>query len=470
MKAVLERRDNATPEERAARGAAAQAELPSPTHATWEPPVGRCDPVDVLQAQAAIRVPELVPIRYGRMLSSPFEFYRGAAAVMAADLATIPTSGLQVQACGDAHLLNFGWYASPERELVFDVNDFDETLPGPWEWDLKRLAASLAVAGRQQGFKAKERRSIVMSTVAQYRKAISEFAAMGDLEVWYARLDTTTIAKNWHKVATREQEKYFQKKTAKARKKTSMRALAKLTHLVEGEPRIVSDPPLVVPIEELLPVGERDKFDAGLQAALRSYSRSLPADRRQLLDGFRWTHVARKVVGVGSVGTRCWIALLLGRDQNDPLFLQLKEAQPSVLEPFAGKSAYGNHGQRVVEGQRLMQAASDIFLGWTRIQGIDGVTRDFYVRQLWDWKESAPVEFMLPSGMTIYGQLCGWTLARAHACSGDRIAIAAYLDDGGDFEAAIAEFAERYAVQNERDYQCLVDAVEAGRVNAQTGL
>jgi len=470
MKAVLERRDNATPEERAARGAAAQAELPSANHAAWEPPPDRPDPVDQLEAQAQTRVPELVPIRYGRMLGSPFEFFRGAAAVMAADLAATPTSGLRVQACGDAHLLNFGWYASPERELVFDVNDFDETLPAPWEWDLKRLAASLAVAGRQRGFKTKERRSIVMSMVAQYRKAMAEFAAMGDLEVWYARLDTTAIAKNWGKEATRHQAKTFEKQTAKARKRTSMRALAKLTHLVDGEPRIVSDPPLVVPVEELLPTGERDKFNAAVRALLRSYARSLNGDRRQLLDGFRWADVARKVVGVGSVGTRCWIALLLGRDQNDPLFLQLKEAQASVLEPFAGRSAYDNHAQRVVEGQRLMQAASDIFLGWTRIEAIDGVTRDFYVRQLLDWKQSAPVESMVPSGMTIYGQLCGWTLARGHACSGDRIAIATYLDDGGDFEAAIAEFAERYAVQSERDYQCLVDAVEAGRVTAQTGL
>jgi uncharacterized protein (DUF2252 family) len=459
-----------TPGERAARGKAARAEVPRSSHAAWDPPAHRPDPVELLEEQSADRVPELVPIRYGRMLVSPFTFYRGGAYLMASDLAATPNTGLRVQLCGDAHLSNFGGFGSPERKLVFDINDFDETTPGPWEWDVKRLAASFSVAGRDRSFAPKQRRSIVQGTVRQYRLEMRELAAASNLDVWYARLDETDLIAHWQQEASRKQIEVLERSAAKARTKDSMRAFAKLTHEVDGEPRIISDPPLIVPIEELLPEVERARLEDALTAVLRSYRRSLQGDRKHLLEEFRMVHVARKVVGVGSVGTRAWIVLLLGRDEGDPLFLQFKEAQDSVLARFVGRGSYSNQGQRVVEGQRLMQAASDIFLGWDRIQGMDDKARDFYVRQLWDWKASADIDGMSSSTMGFYGQACAWALARAHARSGDRIAIAEYLGKGDAFDLAIAEFAESYAEQNERDYAAFAEAVKSKRLVAETGL
>lgn len=459
-----------SPQAGAAHGKAARAEAPRSAHADWQPAGNREDPVEILQGQAASRVPELVPIRYGRMLESPFAFFRGGAAIMAADLDGTPSSGLRVQLCGDAHLSNFGVFLAPDRDLVFDINDFDETSPGPWEWDVKRLAASFAVAGRANGFAPVERRRAIHTVVHEYRKAMREFAAMGNLDVWYARLDTAGMIERWQTHASKARVKTFEKNVAKARAKDSHRALSKLCHLVDGEPRIVSDPPLVVPIAELLPADDGRQLTDEIHRLLESYERTLQGDRRHLVDGYRFVDLARKVVGVGSVGTRAWIVLLLGRDEDDPLFLQVKEAQRSVLEPFTGAAGFRTHGQRVVEGQWLMQAASDIFLGWLRVTGIDGERRDFYVRQLWDGKGSAEIELMAPSALAVYGRACGWTLARSHARSGDRVAIAAYLGAGDAFDRAIAEFAETYADQNERDFAALEAAVGRGDVVAERGL
>ncbi len=459
-----------TPQEHAARGRAAREEAPRSRHAEWEPWVERPDPIALLEEQAASRVPELVPIRYGRMAASAFAFFRGAAYVMASDLASTPRSGLQAQLCGDAHLSNFGGFASPERDLVFDVNDFDETLPGPWEWDVKRLAASVAIAGRERGFTAKQRREAVGATVCQYREAMHRFAEMRDLDIWYSRLDAAALLTRFEAGANAQQIKTFRKTAAKARNKDNTRAFSRLAHTVDGEPQIVSDPPLLVRIEDLLPAAQAAEFEESIHTLLRSYRSSLQGDRRRLLEHYRYVDLARKVVGVGSVGTRAWVVLMLGRDNDDPLFLQCKEAQPSVLEPFLGKSEYGHCGRRVVEGQRMMQASSDILLGWLRATGIDGVTRDFYVRQLWDWKSSADVEAMAPSSMAIYGRMCGWTLARAHARSGDCIAIASYLGRGDAFDRATESFAETYADQNERDYQALRQAIADGRVAAESGV
>ncbi len=459
-----------SPSERAARGRAARAESPRGRHAEWEAWAERPDPVALLEEQAESRVPELVPIRYGRMLASPFAFFRGAAYVMASDLAATPRAGFNVQLCGDAHLSNFGGFASPERELVFDVNDFDETLPGPWEWDVKRLAASIAVAGRERGFTGAERRTTVRAAVRQYREAMKRFGTMGNLDAWYARLDRDELLKRLEGGATAEQLRTFRKTVAKAQRKDSARAFERLASTDGGEPRIVSDPPLIVRIEDLLPEGQADEFEEAMRGLLRSYRASLQGDRRYLLERYRYVDLARKVVGVGSVGTRAWVVLMLGRDEGDPLFLQCKEAQPSVLEPFLGKSEFENHGRRVVEGQRLMQASSDIMLGWLRTTGIDGETRDFYVRQLWDWKSSADIETMAPAGMALYGRMCGATLARAHARSGDGIAIASYLGRGDAFDRAIAGFAETYADQNERDHAALAKAVASGRVQATRGI
>jgi uncharacterized protein (DUF2252 family) len=459
-----------TPAERAARGKATRAEVPRSSHAAWEPPPHRPDPVELLEEQAGTRAPELVPIRYGRMLVSPFTFYRGAAYLMASDLSSGPRTGLHTQLCGDAHLSNFGVFAAPDRRLVFAINDFDETLPGPFEWDVKRLVASFAVAGRDRGFDVGTRTAINTAVARSYREAIREFAAMRNLDVWYARVDLEDVIREFRAQATTEQRKRMERNLEKTRTKDSLKAFAKLTEVVDGEPRIVADPPLLVPIEDLAgPEGETTFVDQ-FRDLFRRYRESLPVDRRRLLERFRYVHAARKVVGVGSVGTRAWVVLMLGRDNEDPLFLQAKEAQPSVLEPFLGKSEFVNHGQRIVEGQRLMQAASDILLGWLRTTGLDGVERDFYVRQLWDAKGSAIVEAMEPNAMTAYGGLCGWTLAKAHARSGDAIAIASYLGSGEVFDQAIAAFAEAYADQNERDYAALKAAVESGRVKAETGL
>jgi uncharacterized protein (DUF2252 family) len=416
------------------------------------------------------RVPELVPIRYGRMLSSPFAFYRGAAAIMAADLARTPSTGLHVQLCGDAHLANFGAFASPERELVFNINDFDETLPGPWEWDVKRLAASFEICGRDRGFGTKERRAAVVAAVASYRQVMREFAAMRNLDLWYTQLNMAGMLNRWGAQLSPKDLQAFQARAAKAHTRDTMSAFAKLTHRVSGEVKIVSAPPLIVPIEELMPDEAQDKLEETMRHYLHAYRRSLISDRRHLLDGYRFVHLARKVVGVGSVGTRAWIMLLLGRDDDDPLLLQIKEAQASVLEPYAGKSRFTCHGQRVVEGQRLTQAVSDIMLGWERLEGPDGVTRDFYARQLWDWKMSADLATISPRRLAIYAQMCGWTLARAHARSGDRIALAAYLGGSDAFDQAIAEFAVAYAQQNERDYQALGEAVKSGRISAETSV
>ena len=457
--------------ERVARGKAARTEVPRADHAKFEPQPGRADPVALLERQAKTRVPELVPIRYGRMLVSPFTFYRGAALLMANDLAATPRSGLTVQCCGDAHLSNFGVFASPERRLVFDVNDFDETLPGPWEWDVKRLAVSMLIAARSNGFRPKEQDQIVLDTVGRYRTAMATFAAMKDLDVWYAHMDIESVLKDYASQFKPKAVKRSEKTLAKARTKDSMTAFSKLTEVVDGQPRIVDQSPLIVPLDKLAQGGERDEMFEALRQLLRGYRETLEFDRRVLLEEFQLTDFARKVVGVGSVGTRAYIALLFGRDGQDPLFLQMKEAEASVLEGFLGPSEFSNHGERVVVGQRLMQASSDIFLGWLHVDsGLDGKPRDFYGRQLKDWKGSAEIEQMVPKGMATYGELCGWTLARAHARSGDRIAIAAYLGNGDSFDRAIVEFSKAYADQNESDYKKLAAAVKSGRITAETGL
>jgi uncharacterized protein (DUF2252 family) len=458
--------DQSTPAERADAGKAGRAEAPRSSHAEWAPAADRPDTVELLESQAATRVGQLVPLRYARMLVSPFTFYRGAAAVMAADLAGTPRSGFQVQLCGDAHLSNFGAFASPDRELLFDVNDFDETLPGPWEWDVMRLAASFSVAGRANGFGGSERRRIVAAMVEEYRAAMRRLAELGNLEVWYTKMDVPAIGERWGAAAGEKEAKAFRRNLAKTRAKDRMRALSKLTHEVDGKLRIVSEPPLIVPIEELI---EREGVDpseveASVIGILEQYRSTLSEDRRALIDSYRPVHIAHKVVGVGSVGTRAWLALMVGRDKGDPLFLQVKEAQRSVLEPYAAPSAYANQGERVVQGQRLVQAASDILLGWVRATGIDNKQRDFYVRQLWDQKGSARVEGMDPKALTAYAQICGTTLAHAHARSGDRIAIAAYLGKGDTFDTAMASFAETYADQNERDYEALRTAADEGRI------
>ena len=454
--------------DRVARGKDARAVAALESHAEFAAGQAR-DPVGLLLGQAASRVPELVPVRHGRMLVSPFTFYRGAALPMAADLATTPASGLRVQLCGDAHLSNFGAFASPERRLVFDVNDFDETLPGPFEWDVKRLAASLAVAGRDSGFPAKARRKIVLAAAEGYRTAMRGFAEQSLLDVWYAHLDIEPALAEFRSQIKADRFKAAGKLLAKAHTADSTRALAKLTTMVDGQRRIISDPPMIVPVEEVFADLQADALYQLLHAVLGKYRRTLQSDRRHLLEQFTLVQVARKVVGVGSVGTRAWILLLDAADGVEPLFLQAKEAQPSVLAGYCGRSRYANQGERVVAGQHLMQAQSDIFLGWTRVPNpVDGADRDFYVRQLKDWKFSVPIEQMLPVGMTIYARLCGWTLARAHARSGDRIALAAYLGRSAKFDQAIADFAETYADQNERDYAALQAAVRDGRAQATT--
>jgi uncharacterized protein (DUF2252 family) len=457
-------------EERVARGKAVRSIVPRSSHADWEPSRERRPPEAVLLEQAAARVAELVPIRHGRMLASPFAFFRGAAVLMAADLAETPRSGLLVQLCGDAHLSNFGGFASPDRELVFDINDFDETACGPWEWDVKRLAASIAVAGRELGLAAEARRGAVEDAVRSYREAMRRFATMRNLELWYARLDVARMLSHVGDRVTAGERRAFKRRVAGARAKDHLRAMSKLTERVDGEPRIVSRAPRIVPVEELLPAAAAEDVEEQMRSLLRAYRRSLPVDRRRLLEGYRYRHLARRVGGVGSVGTRTWIVLLTGRDGDDPLFLQVKQAGPSVLEPYTGRDPGRNHGQRVVQGQRLMQVDTDIFLGWLRATWADDTPRDYYVRQLWDWKLGAEVELMSPARLTAYGALCGWTLARAHARSGDRIAIAAYLGSGKAFDRAIAAFAETYADQNERDYAALEEAARVGRIAAERGV
>jgi uncharacterized protein (DUF2252 family) len=457
-----------TPAEREARGKDARTQVPRESHAVFDPTADRPDPLALLQEQDASRLPDLVPVRYGRMATSPFAFFRGAALVMASDLSATPVSRLCVQACGDAHLSNFGIFGSAERRLVFDVNDFDETLPGPWEWDVKRLAASLEVAARGHGLAGKDRHKIVIGAVARYRMAMRDFAGQPNLAVWYARADMDELRAQFNAQLKKRQRTAVDKGLAKARTRDGMQELAKLTRIVDGRPRIISDPPLIVPAEELVPrQTDRKALLSMLADLLARYRRTLQGDRRFLFEQFEFADMARKVVGVGSVGTRCWIVLMLGRDDSDPLFLQVKEAAPSVLSRFVGASKYANQGQRVVAGQQLMQASSDIFLGWQRVPGMDGQSRDYYVRQLRDWKFSLDIEAMVPAGLRMYGALCGWTLARAHACSGDRIAIASYLGGSDVFDAAIAEFASAYADQNERDYAALTAAIESQRISAE---
>jgi len=437
------------------------------SHADFEPGRSR-DPVGLLLGQAKSRVPDLVPVRHGRMLVSPFTFFRGAALPMAADLAGTPASGLRVQLCGDAHLSNFGAFASPERNLVFDVNDFDETLPGPFEWDVKRLAASLAVAGRDNGFSAKARRGVVLAAAEGYRTAMRQFAGQPFLAVWYAHLDIEHALGQFQSQMKKKRFKATRGLLAKAHTADSTKAVRKLTAVADGRRQIISDPPMIMPVEEVFADVQAEAIYEQIRAVLGRYRRSLQSDRRHLLEQFTLVQVARKVVGVGSVGTRAWIVLMDAGDGADPLFLQAKEAQPSVLADYCGTSRYANEGERVVAGQHLMQAESDIFLGWTRAAGPDKVDRDFYVRQLKDWKFSAPVEAMVPAGMTVYARLCGWTLARAHARSGDRIALASYLGGSARFDQAIAGFAETYADQNERDYAEFRAAAKDGKVATTT--
>jgi uncharacterized protein (DUF2252 family) len=442
-------------QQRHEQGRAARRTVPRGSHAEWAPAPDRPDPVDLLEMQAKGRLEELMPIRYARMMASPFAFLRGSAVIMANDLAGTPKSGIQAQLCGDAHLLNFGAYASPERALLFDLNDFDETLPGPWEWDVKRLAASFVVAGRDNGFDAADSRRAAQASVASYRQRMAELSEMGELEVWYSRIGEAEV-KGLLSSARKRTTKKLSKNVQKARGRDSLHALSKLTRVVDGRRMIDDDPPLLVRIPE------GDEIRAQVYAILESYKRTLQEDRRHLLDRYRFVDAARKVVGVGSVGTRAFVVLLEGRDRDDPLFLQVKEAGASVLEGHVPSGTHEHHGHRVVAGQRLMQAASDIFLGWFR--GTEG--RDFYWRQLKDMKGSAKVEHMSPDELVLYAGLCGWALARAHARSGDRVQIAAYLGKSDRFDRAVADFAVAYADQNERDHAALCAAVESGRLPA----
>jgi uncharacterized protein (DUF2252 family) len=459
-----------SPGESEAAGKAARSKTSRSALGGWESPAKRQRPVEILKRQNRTRVRELVPIRHGRMVPSAFTFYRGGAGIMAADLAAAPRTDLTVQLCGDAHLSNFGVFAAPDRRLVFDINDFDETHPGPFEWDVKRLAVSFTVAGRDLGFKGRDCHAAVAEATGEYRREMRRLAAMRTIDVWYQRLDLEYL-EQYRSAVSRGAAKRYDKAVAKAERKNSLRAFDKLTHSVDGELRIISDPPVIVPIEEMGTKPQVNRVQRRLTELLDAYRRTLDGDVRHLADGYRYAHLARKVVGVGSVGTRAWIVLMLGRDSRDPLFLQVKEAEASVLEGFAGKSPYKQQGRRVVEGQRLMQAASDIFLGWLTVEeGVDGKPHDYYVRQLWDGKGSAEIESMTPKGMRLYARLCGWTLARAHARSGDRVAIAAYLGKGDAFDRAICEFAEAYADQNDADYREFKAAVDAGKMKAVTGV
>ncbi len=468
-------------DERQARGKEARDQTPPSSHAGWAPATDRPDPVGLLQEQNVTREADLVPVRHGRMLVSPFTFYRGAATIMAADLAGTPTAGLQVQLCGDAHLSNFGAFGSPERNLVFDINDFDETLPGPFEFDVKRMAASFTVAARNNGFGKADARAATQASVAAYRETMADFATMGTLAIWYAHLNEDELLKAVGSAAAEASKaskkaakaakrvaKSARKGAAKARTRDSLQALSKLGEQVDGQYRIVSQPPIVVPARELAATYglSADQMERVVREQFRAYRATLRDDQRQLLERFQPVDMARKVVGVGSVGTRAFIVLLQGRDQQDPLFLQVKEATRSVLEGHLRKSRYKQHGERVVRGQRMMQAASDIFLGWTR--GADD-NRYFYWRQLRDMKASAEVESMMPGALAFYARTCGWTLARAHARSGDPIAIAAYLGEDDQFDRSMVDFAKRYADQNELDYQAFADAIRSGRLEALEG-
>jgi uncharacterized protein (DUF2252 family) len=477
-------------DERQAEGRQASDRTPPSSHSGWHPAVGRRDPVALLEEQDLTREQDLVPVRHGRMMVSPFTFYRGAARIMAADLANTPTAGLGAQLCGDAHLSNFGLFASPERRLLFDLNDFDETLPGPFEWDVKRMAASFMIAARNNGFSKADARAATQASVTAYREAMADFAQMPTMEIWYAHLDEdelrtairSTVAATKKEVKgkkgkkdegvdklAKRAEKRAEKTADKAHTRDSLQALSKLGELVDGQYRIVSQPPVIVPARDLAATYglSPDEVVPAIQDQFRQYRATLQPDRRHLLERFEIVDAARKVVGVGSVGTRAFIVLLQGRDATDPLFLQIKEATASVLEAYLPKSRYGQHGARVVHGQRMMQAASDIYLGWTK--GID-VNRHFYWRQLRDMKGSILVEEMIPLGLTFYAGICGWTMARAHARSGDPVAIAAYLGASDAFDKSITDFSQRYADQNEQDYEDFVKAVQSGRLQAVEGV
>jgi uncharacterized protein (DUF2252 family) len=469
-------------DQRRARGQEARNRTPLSRHGRWAAAAERPDPVGLLEEQDAAREPDLVPVRHGRMMVSPLTFYRGAAKLMAADLDGTPTAGLDVQLCGDAHLSNFGLFASPERRLLFDLNDFDETLPGPFEYDVKRMAASFTVAGRNNGFTKVDTRAATQASVMAYREAMAGFATMGMMDIWYAHLAEDEVSQVLQDAAAEASKtkkgakaakrvgKVARKEAAKARTRDSLQALSKLAEQVSGEYRIVSRPPLIIPARDLeatygIP---RDDMERLLREQFRAYRATLRDDHRHLLERFQPVDMARKVVGVGSVGTLAYVVLLQGRDQDDPLFLQLKEATASVLEDHLPASRYRHHGQRVVCGQRMMQAASDIYLGWTEAKIPD--THHFYWRQLRDMKGSADVETMAPATLNFYARACGWTLARAHARSGDPIAIAAYLGEGDQFDRAITDFAGRYADQNERDYRAFLEAIRSGRLQALQGV
>ncbi len=459
-----------TLEERRERGREARKQVPRRSHAAGIAAPDRRDPIAVLEEQAASRVPELVPIRYGRMVSSPFAFYRGAAAIMAMDLAATATSGLRVQLCGDAHLLNFGVYNAPDRRLVFDLNDFDETLPGPWEWDVKRLCASVAIAAMDNGATEAEARACVEATVTSYCSAMASFAGLTSLDVWYARLEVDAFVAQVKNQVSAARTKRFVKQSSRIAMRDNLQAFSKLTVTVDGQPRFASQPPLLVTLADLEGTLGEDYVREKAGEILSAYRGSLEDDRKRLAEQYSFVDLARKVVGVGSVGTRAWVALLLGHDSSDPLLLQFKEAQPSVLEPHLGGSEYPQHGHRVVAGQRLMQAASDIFLGWFRTTGLDGVERDFYGRQLRDGKGSVDISLMDVPTLQVYVGVCAWTLARAHARSGDPVALSAYLGSGRTFAAAVSDFALGYAEQNARDHAALVAAIDEGRVTATTGI
>jgi len=440
--------------ERAEKGRAARSAVPRSAHAVFEPAESRADPVEVLRGQDQSRLAFLVPIRHERMAESPFAFYRGAAAVMAADLAGSPDMGTTVQLCGDAHLANFGTFASPERRQVFDVNDFDETLPGPWEWDLKRLAVSMALAARDNGYGPKDFVT-ARHAVAAYRSAMARFAAQGAMSVWYEQLSLDSLKEALPSKADR---KRIDRGAARARRRNSEKALGKLTETVDGRLRILSQPPLLVPLRDMAGDTEPDALRAGIEESFIRYADTLLPDRHELLTRFELIDMALKVVGVGSVGTRCLVVLLRGRDHGEPLFLQIKEATASVLEAHLPASGYENSGQRVVTGQRLMQASTDVFLGWSQSQQ----GHQYYWRQFHDMKGSADVAAMNPDQLMRYGDLCGWTLAHAHARSGDAVAISAYLGKGRAMDKAVARFAVAYANQCEQDYAVYRDAVRDG--------
>lgn len=466
--------------ERVAAGKQARQQTPVTSLRGWKPAADRPDPVALLEAQNVARVPDLVPVRHGRMMASPFTFYRGAAKIMATDLKHTPRAGLTVQLCGDAHLSNFGIFASPERHLLFDLNDFDETLPGPFEYDVLRMTASFTIAARNNGFSATDIRQVTLEAVRSYREAMTQFSGMGTLDIWYARMSEQELQAAMDmaratqkgkaaKKASKTLEKNALKNAAKARSRDSLQALSKLAELVDGHYRIISQPPIVIPVRDLAETFglTAEQAEAAVREQLLSYRQTLQDDRRRLLERFEVVDVAHKVVGVGSVGNRAFIALLQGRDEQDPLFLQVKEATASVLEDHLPHSVYEQPGERVVQGQRMMQAASDIFLGWTKGMQAD---RYLYWRQLRDMKWSVVVETMVPMGMTFYAHACGWTLARAHARSGDPVAIAAYLGRSDKFDRTVVDFSARYADQNDRDYAAFVEAVRSGRLVARDGV